>query len=104
MIHWFPNVQVIGPSAAAKWLQEVAPYQQLRYRFMHCSQLNKLDQTLPGELGHTGELSALQFSFEANSVLLLLVARHIHLAARKSDESLLACCPGTASSIDWLID
>lgn len=38
------TVQVIGPAEAARWLTDTAPSQQLRYSFVHCSQLNRMSQ------------------------------------------------------------
>ena len=38
------HMQVVGPSEAGKWLADVAGTQKLRYRFMHCSQLNRMSQ------------------------------------------------------------
>lgn len=38
------TVQVIGPAEAARWLTDIVGSQQLRYSFMHCSQLNRMSQ------------------------------------------------------------
>ncbi len=54
--------QVVGPSEAAKWLSDISTAQQLRYSFLHCTQLNRMSQQQQFEmLKHTGEL-AVQFA------------------------------------------
>ncbi len=51
-------MQVVGPSEAAKWLSDISTAQQLRYSFLHCSQLNWMSQQQHFEmLKHTGELT-----------------------------------------------
>ena len=55
-------MQVVGPSEAAKWLSDISAAQQLRYSFLHCTQLNRMSQQQQFEvLKHTGEL-AVQFA------------------------------------------
>ncbi|KAL0053601.1 hypothetical protein WJX82_008144 [Trebouxia sp. C0006] len=50
-----PPLQVVGPSEAAKWLSDISTAQQLRYSFLHCSQLNRMSQQQQFEmLNHTG--------------------------------------------------
>ena len=51
-------MQVVGPSEAAKWLSDISTAQQLRYSFLHCSQLNRMNQQRQFEmLKHTGQLT-----------------------------------------------